>query len=165
MQSLAQFQIELVDEAGDGGRRARPHRLLQSPQRFVAMRRLDQDHAARIEPERAKAMTMQPTVVGQPVDRQDEEKFLPPPLWGREGWGVGRRGTPVEVYDSPPDPHPQPLPTRGRGGNTGKNRGDEAQRGRGGLWSGHDLMQGAAGEAAFRQVGIKRGNAEGEGCA
>jgi hypothetical protein len=75
MQPLAQFQIELVDEAGDGGRRARSHRLLQSPQRLVAMRRLDQDHAARIEPERAQPMTVQPAVMGQPIGRQDEDEL------------------------------------------------------------------------------------------
>src|SRR5579864_874679 len=38
--------------------------------------------------------------------------LLPPPLWGRVGVGgraVGRRGA------ASLDPHPRPLPTRGRG--------------------------------------------------
>jgi len=41
---------------------------------------------------------------------------------------------------------------------------DEAEGGRGGaLGFGYDFMQGAAGETALRQVGIKRGKAERQG--
>jgi hypothetical protein len=62
MQPLAQFQIERVDDADDGGRRRRPHRLLHGPQGFLAVRSLDQNEAGRIETERVEAMTMQPAV-------------------------------------------------------------------------------------------------------
>ena len=76
MQPLAQFQIERVDDADDGGRRRRPHRLLHGPQGFLAVRGLDQDQAGRIETERVEAMTMQPTVraVGaQAISGRDEK--------------------------------------------------------------------------------------------
>jgi hypothetical protein len=77
MQSLAQFQIERVDDADDGGRRRRPHRLLHGPQGFLAVRGLDQDQAGRIETERVEAMAMQPAVRAvwaQPIGRHDEEE-------------------------------------------------------------------------------------------
>src|SRR5271156_5596741 len=38
--------------------------------------------------------------------------LLPPPFWGG---GAGRRRDAVDDCESPHDPHPQPLPTRGRG--------------------------------------------------
>jgi hypothetical protein len=62
MQPLAQFQIERVDDAGDGGRRRRSHRLLHGPQGFLAVRGLDQNEAGRIETERIEAMAMQPAM-------------------------------------------------------------------------------------------------------
>ena len=40
--------------------------------------------------------------------------LLPPPLWGRVGWG----GREVATRVCHCDPHPRPLPTRGRGKNT-----------------------------------------------
>ncbi len=50
---------------------------------------------------------------------------FPPPLWGRAGWGGERSSTIVDACVNlrcaslrkvkPLDPHPQPLPTRGRG--------------------------------------------------
>jgi hypothetical protein len=76
MQPLAQFQIERVDDAGDGGRRRRPHRLLHGPQGFLAMRGLDQNEAGRIETERVEAMAMQPAVRAvwaQAISRCDEK--------------------------------------------------------------------------------------------
>ena len=76
MQPLAQFQIEGIDDAGDGGRRRRSHRLLHGPQGFLAVRGLDQNEAARIEPERVEAMPMQPAggAVGtQPIGRREDE--------------------------------------------------------------------------------------------
>ena len=76
MQPLAQFQIERVDDADDGGRRRRSHRLLHGPQGFLAVCGLDQDQAGRIEPKRVEAMTMQPAVraVGaQPISGRDEK--------------------------------------------------------------------------------------------
>ena len=77
MQPLAQFQIERVDDAGDGGRRRRPHRLLHGPQGFLAVRGLDQNEAGRIETERVEAMTMQPAVRAvwaQPIGGRDEKE-------------------------------------------------------------------------------------------
>jgi hypothetical protein len=77
MQPLTQFQIERVDDAHDGGRRCRPHRLLQGPQGFLAMCGLDQDQARRIETERVEAMAMQPavrTVRAQAIGGHDEEE-------------------------------------------------------------------------------------------
>ena len=100
MQPLAQFQIERVDDAGDGGRRRRPHRLLHGPQGFLAMRGLDQDQAGRIETERVEAMAVQPAVRAvwaQPIragmTKMDEQRrsgsLLPPPC-GEGGVGVVR---------------------------------------------------------------------------
>ena len=100
MQPLAQFQIERVDDADDGGRRCRPHRLLHGPQGFLAVRGLERDQAGRIETERVEAMTMQPTVraVGaQCIGGHDYEQrrsawqasLLPPPC-GEGGVGVVR---------------------------------------------------------------------------
>jgi hypothetical protein len=101
MQPLAQFQIQRVDDTGDGGRRRRPHRLLHGPQGFLAMRGLDQDQAARIETKRVEAMTLQPAmraVRAQPIGRHDHEQWrsawqasllLPPPC-GEGGVGVVR---------------------------------------------------------------------------
>jgi hypothetical protein len=76
MQPLAQFQIEHVDDADDGGRRRRPHCFLHGPQSFLAVRGLDQDQAGRIEAERVEAMAVQPAmraVGAQPVGRRDEK--------------------------------------------------------------------------------------------
>ena len=128
MQPLAGFQIERVDQAGDGGGRRRTHRFLHGPQGFLAVRGLDHDQAGRIETERVETMTMQPAMgaVGpQPIGGQDKDDLFPPPTrvalararvqacWGRVGWGVGRRSRNrrrLRVTSRPP-----PLPTRGRG--------------------------------------------------
>ena len=90
MQPLADFQIELVDDAGDGGGRARMQRLLHSPQGFFAVRGLDQDQTCRIETESVEAMTVKPAKFAQLIAWHDEDDLFPPPLWGREGWGVAR---------------------------------------------------------------------------
>ena len=76
MQPLAQFQIERVDDADDGGRRRRPHRLLHGPQGFLAVGGLDQDQTGRIETERAQAMAVQPavrTIGTQGISGRDEK--------------------------------------------------------------------------------------------
>ena len=86
---MAQFQIEFVDHSGDGGGRTRTQRLLHGPQGLSAVRRLDQDQAARIETEAIEAMTMRTAVFAQPVAGHDEKELFPPPLWGRVG-RVGR---------------------------------------------------------------------------
>ena len=53
-------------------------------------------------------------------------------------------------------------PLGGKRGKTGQNRRDEAQGGApAGFTVWHDLMQRPAGKAAFRQMGIDRGKAEG----
>jgi hypothetical protein len=101
MQPLAHFQVERVDDAHDGGRRRRPHRLLHGPQGFLAPRGLDQDQARRIETERIEAMAVQPavrTVRAQAIGGHDYEQrrsawqaslLLPPPC-GEGGVGVVR---------------------------------------------------------------------------
>ena len=76
MQPLAQSQIKRVDDADDGGRRCRPHRLFHGPQGFLAMRGFHQDQVAQIETERVEAMAVQPAVgaVGaQPIGGRDEK--------------------------------------------------------------------------------------------
>jgi hypothetical protein len=132
MQPLAGFQIERVDQAGDGGGRRRAHRFLHGPQGFLAVGGLDHDQPGRIETERVEAMTMQPAmgaVGAQSVDRQDEDERVSP----RQA---------------------------------GENRGDEAEGRRDrGFRLGHDLMQGAAAEATFRQMRIDGGKAQGKGFA
>jgi hypothetical protein len=77
MQPLAQFQIELVEDANDGGRHRRAQHLFHGPQGFFAMGGLDQDQAARIETERGEAVTIEPpmrAIGAQPVSRHDEDK-------------------------------------------------------------------------------------------
>ncbi len=51
------------------------------------------------------------------LDRAQELRleFSLPPCAGGSGWGVGRRGAGADLCTPPLDPHPQPLPTRGRG--------------------------------------------------
>jgi hypothetical protein len=78
MQPLTGFQIELIDDAGDRGRRARAQRLFHGPERVFAVRRLDEDQPARIKPERAEAMPIRPAVIAQAVGREDEEKRMRP---------------------------------------------------------------------------------------
>jgi hypothetical protein len=90
LQPLAGFQIKLVDDAGDGGRRARVQRLLDRPQGFSAVRRLHQNEARRIEAERAQPVAIKAAVGAEPIGGQDEDNLFPPPLWGRVGWGVAR---------------------------------------------------------------------------
>jgi hypothetical protein len=90
MQPLTEFQIELVDDADDRGRSARAQRLLDCPQGVVAARGFDQDQAFRIEPERGETMAVKAAMVAKAVSGEDEEEFLPPPLWGRVGRGVVR---------------------------------------------------------------------------
>ena len=41
------------------------------------------------------------------------QHLFPSPLWGREGWGVGRRPVYVDACASPRDPHPSPSPQGG----------------------------------------------------
>jgi hypothetical protein len=50
-------------------------RLLDGPQRVLALRRLHQDEAAWIKPQRAYAMSIQAAVTAKPISRNDEEKF------------------------------------------------------------------------------------------
>jgi hypothetical protein len=139
MQPLAQFQIELVDGARDGGRRLRTQRLLDRPQGLFAMRGFDQDQAARIETERAQAMTMKPAMRTAAIGRHYQDE------------GVSPRAL-------------FPPPQGGRRKIAAENRRDEAEGGRDAAFGlGHDFMQGAAGEAALRQMGIKRGKAERQG--
>ena len=83
MQLLAQFQIESVDHPGDGTRRRRTQRFGDRPQRVVAVRRLDQNQARRIEAEAVEAVSGKPAVLALPVSRHDEENLFPPPPGSR----------------------------------------------------------------------------------
>jgi hypothetical protein len=76
MQPLACFQIELIDEARHGGRRARAQRFLDRPQSVFAVCCLDQNKARRIETERAQPMSGKPAILMPPVARHDEDKPL-----------------------------------------------------------------------------------------
>jgi hypothetical protein len=76
VQPLAQFQIELVDDAKDGGGRRRAHRFFHRPQGFLAVRGLDQDQAGWVETERADAMTVQPPMRSSSVGGRDEDDLL-----------------------------------------------------------------------------------------
>jgi hypothetical protein len=144
MQPLAQFQIELVDHAGDGGRRTRTQRLFHGPEGFVAVPGLGQDQTTRIEAETIAAMAMRTAIFAQSIGRHDEEEFFPPPtraaLAGARGHACWRRG-----------------------GNAGKQRQNEAEGGRGAAFFRDDLMQGPAGKTALRQAAIDGGKTEGEG--
>jgi hypothetical protein len=89
MQPLTEFQVELVDDADDCGRRARPQRLLDRPQGIVAARGFDQDQALRIEPERGEPMAVKPAMIAKTVSREDAYDFTLP-CRGR----VGERSEP-----------------------------------------------------------------------
>src|SRR5215468_6482410 len=96
MQFLAGLQIELIDYADDGLRRARTQAFDQRPQRVLPMRRIDDDRATRIETETVKAMTGE-AALAQPIlaqavlvpdmDWRDEDDFFLLTAWRR----VGRR--------------------------------------------------------------------------
>ncbi len=73
MQSLALFQIELVNKAGDSSRRARTQRFFQRPQRIAAVRRLHQNDVRRVETQRAQSMTMETAVFAKPIGGQNED--------------------------------------------------------------------------------------------
>ena len=128
LQPLARSQIELIDDAGDGGRRARMQRLLDRPQSVFAARGLDQNDARRVETERAQSVAMKAAVGAERISGQDEDERM-------------RRSPPFRV----------------RRGETGHDRRDKAESGRHSVRRGHDLVQRAAGEAASRQAGIKGG--------
>jgi hypothetical protein len=129
MQPLAQFQIELVDHPGDGGRRGRMQCLGHGPQGLLAVRRLDQDQARRIETEAADAMSGKTAVSTPCVVGHDHDDRIDP----RQA---------------------------------GKNRHDETEGGGTRTFAlGHDFMQRACGQAAFRQAGIECGEPEGQGFA
>ena len=73
MQLLAQFQIELIDHPGDGGRRARTQRLGKSPQGLFAVRRLDQDETRRIKTEIVEAMAVNEAILASRVARHHQD--------------------------------------------------------------------------------------------
>ena len=78
MQFLAGLQIELIDYADDGLRRARTQAFDQRPQRVLPMRGINDDRAVRIETETVKAMSGDMT--GE-MDWRDEDNFFLPPMW------------------------------------------------------------------------------------
>jgi hypothetical protein len=106
MQPLARFQIQLVDEARDGRRRARMKRLFDRPQGVFAMGGFDQDKMRRIEAERVQSVAKKAAVGTQPVCWQDENNLFPPSSWGRVERGLARRWEIVDACVKPLDPHP-----------------------------------------------------------
>ena len=152
MQPLAQFQIELVDDAGDGGGAPERNASSMRPQGVLAVRRLDQDQPGRIETERVQAMPVRPAVLAarRPGGREDLTA-APPPMG--EGRAEGRRARRSAGRPSS-DPLRISRPPFGGEAKRGQQRHDEAEgRGGGACRLGHDLMQGAAGEAALRADG------------
>jgi hypothetical protein len=82
MQFLAGLQIELIDYADDGLRRARTQAFDQRPQRVLPMRGINDDRAARIETETVKAMSGDMTgEMTAEMDWRDEDNFFLPPMW------------------------------------------------------------------------------------
>ena len=94
MQFLAGFQIEPIDHADDGLRRARTQAFDQRPQRVLPMRGINDDRAVRIETETVKAMSGDMTgemiaetvalaqpILAQGMDWRDEDNFFLPPMW------------------------------------------------------------------------------------
>ena len=135
---MAGLEIELVDHPDDGLRCGRTQRLRHGPQGFFAVRGFDQDHAGRIEAKAIEPVSVEP-VSGKPA----KKTAIAPPSAARHD--EDDRASPRQA---------------------GHNRNDKAEGGRAGvLRLGHDLMQGAAGQAARRQTGIKRGKAERQGLA
>ena len=90
MQPLARFQIELVDKAGNGGRRARTQRLFQRPERVAAVRRLHQEDVRRVETQCAQSMTVETAVFAKPIGGQDEDELS---RFSLSPWGVGKTWT------------------------------------------------------------------------
>ncbi len=83
MQPLAQFQIELVDDADDRAWGTRAQRLLDRPKGVVAARGFDQNQAFRIEPERGQTMAVKAAMVVKAVTGEDEDELFGSPWWGR----------------------------------------------------------------------------------
>jgi hypothetical protein len=161
MQPLTEFQIELVDDADDRGRRARAQRLLDRPQGVVAARGLDQDQAFRIKPERGETMAVKPAMVAKAVSGEDEDKFFRPPLWGR-GDVIAR--SPEGATKQSRIQCIRPLDRFASLAMTSRyvsqQRRDETERSGRGVRLGYDFMQPAAGETAIGKARIQGGQAE-----
>jgi hypothetical protein len=98
------------------------------------MRRLHQDQTGGIKTEAVEAVAGRPAVGAPTIGRHDQDDLFPL-AWGGKVWGS----------------------------KAGEECRDEAEGGReGGLRFGHDFMQTATGEAAFREMGINGIEAEGE---
>jgi hypothetical protein len=169
MQPLTEFQIELVDDADDRGRRARAQRFLDRPQGVVASRGFDQDQAFRIKPERGETMAVKPAMVAKAVSGQDAYDFTRPGR-GRVGEHRKMRAGVGWCCAVVVDPTPMPrlrsastLPLQGRvKEDMRQQRRDEAKGGGRGVRLGDDFMQRAAGEAAIGEARIQRGQPESE---
>ncbi len=74
LEFLAGLEIEPVDQAGDGARRARMQRFGECPERFIAMRRLGQKKTRRIEAERFKAVAGQAAMAALSIGRSDKDE-------------------------------------------------------------------------------------------
>jgi hypothetical protein len=76
MQLLAGLQIELVDRSRDGLRRSRTQGLRHGPERFLAVRRLDDNQPAWIETEAIEPVSMQTAMFALPVIRCDKDNRM-----------------------------------------------------------------------------------------
>ena len=108
------------------------------------MRRLHQDQTGGIKTEAVEAVAGRPAVGTPTIGRHDQDDLFPlawrGKVWGAKVWGG-------KVW----------------GAKAGEECRDEAEGGReGGLRFGHDFMQAATGEAAFREMGINDIEAQGE---
>ena len=131
---LAGPQVEPVDRRGDGLRHARMQSLRHGPQRVFAMRGCDQRDAGRIEAEAVE------TVSG---NMPAKTAMLARAIGGQDEDDGFWRQVRQKV--------------RQNGDHEAEGTGDGAFRIR------HDLVQGAAREAATRQMGIQSRQAEGQG--
>jgi hypothetical protein len=137
MQLLTGLEIEPFDRARDRRRRTRAQGFLHRPEGLFLIRRVDQDHARRIDTETIEAVSMRAGEGRHLVDWQSSHTHA-----------MGR-------HDDQ---------QRAAARHAAKKRGDEAERGWNiAVGCGGDLVQGRKRQTALWQMGIQRGKAEGKG--
>ena len=76
LQFLAGLEVELIDHADDGCRRARMQSFRKRPERLFAMRRFGEHHTRRTETERLQPMSGQTAMPVLPIGRHDDDKRI-----------------------------------------------------------------------------------------
>jgi hypothetical protein len=76
LQFLTGLEIDLVDHANDGCRRARMQSFRKRPERLFAMRRFGEDDTRRIETERLQPMSGQTAMPVLPIGRHHGDKRM-----------------------------------------------------------------------------------------